>query len=157
MRVPIAAVWQAVLVVSCSRRFVIQLCCHRSVFSLFFFFNDTATTEIYTLSLHDALPICVSKSSMSYNHRRKHQTLLTQFRFTCSCPPPAPKSLLFYVWQRARYYSNVLCFGPWDKLESRHSFPGHVYHALISVPGQTMAAIPCTKACGRSGHKIQTR
>src|SRR2546427_9316494 len=31
---------------------------HRStVSSLFFFFNDTATTEIYTLSLHDALPI----------------------------------------------------------------------------------------------------
>src|SRR2546427_5630307 len=31
-----------------------------SVFFLFFFFNDTATTEIYTLSLHDALPILVS-------------------------------------------------------------------------------------------------
>src|SRR6266436_10130942 len=28
-------------------------------FSLFFFFNDTATTKIYTLSLHDALPICL--------------------------------------------------------------------------------------------------
>src|SRR6266545_8367392 len=28
-----------------------------SFFCLFFFFNDTATTEIYTLSLHDALPI----------------------------------------------------------------------------------------------------
>src|SRR2546430_15694326 len=28
-------------------------------FILFFFFNDTATTEIYTLSLHDALPISV--------------------------------------------------------------------------------------------------
>src|SRR3712207_7556786 len=27
--------------------------------SCFFFFNDTATTEIYTLSLHDALPISV--------------------------------------------------------------------------------------------------
>ena len=26
--------------------------------SFVFFFNDTATTEIYTLSLHDALPIC---------------------------------------------------------------------------------------------------
>src|ERR1035437_10076156 len=26
-----------------------------------FFFNDTATTEIYTLSLHDALPICQSR------------------------------------------------------------------------------------------------
>src|SRR2546426_7848293 len=28
-----------------------------SMFFFFFFFNDTATTEIYTLSLHDALPI----------------------------------------------------------------------------------------------------
>src|SRR5271163_2403395 len=28
-----------------------------------FFFNDTATTEIYTLSLHDALPICVSAAA----------------------------------------------------------------------------------------------
>src|SRR5258707_13669014 len=27
--------------------------------AIFFFFNDTATTEIYTLSLHDALPICL--------------------------------------------------------------------------------------------------
>src|SRR5260370_29070350 len=30
---------------------------HPSPSSTFFFFNDTATTEIYTLSLHDALPI----------------------------------------------------------------------------------------------------
>src|SRR5687767_16018805 len=29
-----------------------------SAMGYFFFFNDTATTEIYTLSLHDALPIC---------------------------------------------------------------------------------------------------
>src|SRR2546430_9870016 len=28
-----------------------------NIFAFFFFFNDTATTEIYTLSLHDALPI----------------------------------------------------------------------------------------------------
>src|SRR5215467_3402311 len=32
-------------------------------FFLFFFFNDTATTEIYTLSLHDALPIWLLGSS----------------------------------------------------------------------------------------------
>src|SRR2546430_16756043 len=31
-----------------------------SILFNFFFFNDTATTEIYTLSLHDALPICAS-------------------------------------------------------------------------------------------------
>src|SRR5436190_19595667 len=32
---------------------------------LFFFFNDTATTEIYTLSLHDALPISSSPRTTS--------------------------------------------------------------------------------------------
>src|SRR5260221_12147665 len=37
-------------------RFVDIFCCFRVSF-VFFFFNDTATTEIYTLSLHDALPI----------------------------------------------------------------------------------------------------
>src|SRR6266446_7149573 len=38
------------------------------LFVCFFFFNDTATTEIYTLSLHDALPICATPSgSTAYN------------------------------------------------------------------------------------------
>src|SRR2546430_7780556 len=40
----------------CSCFFVVFFIGHRLVF-FFFFFNDTATTEIYTLSLHDALPI----------------------------------------------------------------------------------------------------
>src|SRR5256885_16741104 len=35
-----------------------------TVIFFFFFFNDTATTEIYTLSLHDALPISRSLSGM---------------------------------------------------------------------------------------------
>src|SRR5580698_9645288 len=36
----------------------------------FFFFNDTATTEIYTLSLHDALPICRGAGGRG-DHRRR--------------------------------------------------------------------------------------
>src|SRR2546430_14591346 len=36
------------------------------LFSFFFFFNDTATTEIYTLSLHDALPISVPLSVCAF-------------------------------------------------------------------------------------------
>src|SRR2546430_7331121 len=35
----------------------------RTKIFFFFFFNDTATTEIYTLSLHDALPISVGDNS----------------------------------------------------------------------------------------------
>src|SRR3712207_8569771 len=35
----------------------------------FFFFNDTATTEIYTLSLHDALPICGISALGDYTRR----------------------------------------------------------------------------------------
>src|SRR2546430_12360282 len=38
--------------------------------SIFFFFNDTATTEIYTLSLHDALPISTSTSLACAASRR---------------------------------------------------------------------------------------
>src|SRR2546430_13401548 len=49
------------------------LCCY------FFFFNDTATTEIYTLSLHDALPICLrevgrqSRDQPALRHHRRDQ------------------------------------------------------------------------------------
>ena len=35
----------------------VQVECEHTFVIIFFFFNDTATTEIYTLSLHDALPI----------------------------------------------------------------------------------------------------
>src|SRR3712207_8932249 len=34
------------------------------------FFNDTATTEIYTLSLHDALPICADATSQTLGSTR---------------------------------------------------------------------------------------
>src|SRR5258708_37697168 len=45
-----------------------------SPLSSFFFFNDTATTEIYTLSLHDALPICSRRKT---NKRKsKHSAML---------------------------------------------------------------------------------
>src|SRR5256885_6190155 len=41
---------------------MVCLCSHRSFLCFFFFFfNDTATTEIYTLSLHDALPILMAR------------------------------------------------------------------------------------------------
>src|SRR3989442_7848694 len=43
--------------------------------SFFFFFNDTATTEIYTLSLHDALPISVLDADAEADHLGPHPGL----------------------------------------------------------------------------------
>src|SRR5258708_27760100 len=40
-----------------------------------FFFNDTATTEIYTLSLHDALPISLRLRKAAAGNRRPRRTL----------------------------------------------------------------------------------
>src|SRR3712207_7008994 len=40
------------------------------VSSFFFFFNDTATTEIYTLSLHDALPIYKERPAQCILHHK---------------------------------------------------------------------------------------
>src|SRR2546425_7213473 len=48
---------------------------HSPVCVTFFFFNDTATTEIYTLSLHDALPIC---SAFGIENVEFSQTFLLQ-------------------------------------------------------------------------------
>src|SRR2546422_3178349 len=42
-----------------------RACSQRATFGCFFFFNDTATTEIYTLSLHDALPISSSSAAVA--------------------------------------------------------------------------------------------
>src|SRR5688572_30982124 len=45
--------------------FSIYCSSHFFLYFFFFFFNDTATTEIYTLSLHDALPILANRGSAS--------------------------------------------------------------------------------------------
>src|SRR2546422_7902832 len=63
---------------------VVLLC----LFIIFFFFNDTATTEIYTLSLHDALPISSPGKK----------------RFTCA--GTTPKS----AFLKARVYSWPMCW-----------------------------------------------
>src|SRR2546425_11601961 len=51
-------------------------------FYFFFFFNDTATTEIYTLSLHDALPISAWHST---HDRLRHDLQLGLVRRVPGC------------------------------------------------------------------------
>src|SRR2546429_2664222 len=76
---------------------------HPLLLFFFFFFNDTATTEIYTLSLHDALPICkpprattrplpassdhqnLGHSSAAAEHRSEEHTSELQSRLHLVC------------------------------------------------------------------------
>src|SRR3712207_9069727 len=78
-----------------------------NLYYIFFFFNDTATTEIYTLSLHDALPISnriadhkpipihpshhsaeaeLESHPGSHGNPERQQTLVLQPGFTLACP-----------------------------------------------------------------------
>src|SRR6478672_13934381 len=50
-----------------SVRFVLLYIIITTLTFLLFFFNDTATTEIYTLSLHDALPICRDRPGETFD------------------------------------------------------------------------------------------
>src|SRR2546422_4461102 len=52
---------------------LVPVSCH------FFFFNDTATTEIYTLSLHDALPIFRQRRGLTRWQSTKRKTRSTPF------------------------------------------------------------------------------
>src|SRR3712207_8836360 len=73
---------------------------------IFFFFNDTATTEIYTLSLHDALPI----SALSTRRRPPHScapstTWPRTWRASsgaCITPPCGPKRPFTYARTTSR-------------------------------------------------------
>src|SRR2546430_5563868 len=59
-----------------------------SIFFFFFFFNDTATTEIYTLSLHDALPIfAAAQGQLAAPHRRHREMTAPRPRGTAADPP----------------------------------------------------------------------
>src|SRR2546429_5364334 len=55
----------------------------------FFFFNDTATTEIYTLSLHDALPI-YSASEGPFRFIGPLRSVPQTFRVSTGAPGPVP-------------------------------------------------------------------
>src|SRR2546426_9301559 len=61
------------------------------LFSFFFFFNDTATTEIYTLSLHDALPIS-NRELPDALRRQGSPRSLDAARLLPYTPPPDGRS-----------------------------------------------------------------
>src|SRR2546430_10644585 len=64
----------------------------------FFFFNDTATTEIYTLSLHDALPILSLRALLWASFRRWPRARPACY-VTLNEGPGVCRGPLFFVWR----------------------------------------------------------
>src|SRR5256885_10713583 len=54
------------------------------MYSSIFFFNDTATTEIYTLSLHDALPILIFSTALDVHTFQGLKISKVEFSIFCS-------------------------------------------------------------------------
>src|SRR2546430_17093319 len=82
----------------------------------FFFFNDTATTEIYTLSLHDALPISAgtcdgSETRIFHRHIARHLFHPLLIRMTCDSGqayPPAQERSEEHT-SELQSQSNLVC------------------------------------------------
>src|SRR5260370_37557562 len=101
----------SVIIIHVTKRYCFHLL--HSLLPFFFFFNDTATTEIYTLSLHDALPIflyglqarCVQRPRLMTEIRMRRprsddQRVIT--KLTWACLPAQPDTPTRQVDRRDR-------------------------------------------------------
>src|SRR5256885_8825646 len=134
----------------------------------FFFFNDTATTEIYTLSLHDALPIwcrpwCRARVSQCQRNRRPRGRCRREFPspdHVWSTRPSRPSRRRSPRRGRTRQRSeehtselqspcNLVCRLLLEK-KNHHSIRGFLSLATTSA-GQGVIAWTGTRRCGRRG------
>src|SRR2546422_4585269 len=104
--------------------------------SFFFFFNDTATTEIYPLSLHDALPI--SNSALGGPLRPFSRSTLTAItlsplRYTSSRPPRDRKSTRLNSSHGYISYA-VFCLKKKKHLQNLLKLPYHNTHLTPTDP-----------------------
>src|SRR3712207_9213226 len=85
----------------------------------FFFFNDTATTEIYTLSLHDALPICgqhkKKRNKVNYIHAAFDHLLSVETQYHV----PNQNDFLTLFWEWAELHEKSRSEEHTSELQSR--------------------------------------
>src|SRR5258707_13245651 len=76
---------------------------------LFFFFNDTATTEIYTLSLHDALPISQLPILAKHSFRRSSSERTCASMASCNAAVPLLDNSAEAFLSRFCFQSRIAC------------------------------------------------
>src|SRR2546430_11820766 len=104
---------------------------------LFFFFNDTATTEIYTLSLHDALPICSSSSCSSRRGTRSNNDSPLIFLCSRSTPYNSPSRSEEHT-SELQSQSNLVCRLLLEKKKKNNHKHNLLYRKRCSISQLTM-------------------
>src|SRR5256886_7520095 len=118
-------------------------CTYIMILFFFFFFNDTATTEIYTLSLHDALPISVSQ----INKGGKDRLAGTRRSFSVSA---TMSNRCLFLDMNAFYCSveqqeNSALRGRDRKSTRLNSSHSQISYAVFCLKKKTDTAIRCVK------------
>src|SRR6266567_8296278 len=124
------------------------MCRPPGFFSTLFFFNDTATTEIYTLSLHDALPTCgplpwlITSSCSSATGARASQAVRTLARWLSTVigsprrcralPPRATTTRMTVILLRVDGCRRLSTAGPNTEFD----------HSLLAIDDRTHDADP---------------
>src|SRR5260370_24347368 len=99
---------------------------------LFFFFNDTATTEIYTLSLHDALPIFpLSAADLPPSPTKSSNLSETAEVPACNVPSRSPYQLRSEERFSRNAETDLVCRLLLEKKKypSKHTPSGHQFSA----------------------------
>ncbi len=111
----------------------------------FFFFNDTATTEIYTLSLHDALPISLLEKALAIKPtHREAQQLLREARETAEKMTRATLILKIQP-PEARVYVDDIFRGTAEEISPLITTPGRHLIKAVSPDYQTHSGVVTLK------------
>src|SRR5256885_235155 len=113
---------------------------NQPVFSFFFFFNDTATTEIYTLSLHDALPICCSPGASGCASMVRPSRSRSAFR---SGSPTRRRSRSEEHTSELQSPCNLVCRLLLEKKKKKSSDLRGEYPTCTEATRSTMVSAPC--------------
>src|SRR5258708_22011178 len=109
--------------------------------SLLFFFNDTATTEIYTLSLHDALPIWVRCGRRKSNATRSARLPISMLPISSSSPMARAPAMVA-IWKTESAASRS------EEHTSELQSPDHLVCRLLlenkkkDIPAEPLSPLP---------------
>src|SRR2546430_13903568 len=132
------------------------------LFFLFFFFNDTATTEIYTLSLHDALPISRHGRNVHEAMRQGDEVAHDAARPMAASPPVDARSrskhascsrrTASYTRSSATTKVKLTRDAPWEISETLMSWI--VVKMRAAIPGVVRNPSPTTHTIARCGSTL---